>query len=116
MADAAEEFSALYRRHAADVLRFALSLCGDVNEAEDITSETFVRAWTSSTPIVATTMRAYLFTIARNLHRRRWKHGKRFVAISDDVADTAAAPSTRVEQRDALAAVQLRVATLPDPD
>jgi DNA-directed RNA polymerase specialized sigma24 family protein len=35
----------LYSRYAADVRRFALYLCGDEALADDITSETFLRAW-----------------------------------------------------------------------
>jgi DNA-directed RNA polymerase specialized sigma24 family protein len=38
------EFEALYGRYAADVFRFALFLSGNRADAEDITSETFVRA------------------------------------------------------------------------
>ena len=38
-------FKDLYEDYAADVYRFSLWLAGDSFEAEDITSETFVRAW-----------------------------------------------------------------------
>ncbi|MCA9927507.1 MAG: hypothetical protein KC419_03475, partial [Anaerolineales bacterium] len=44
-------FQALYESYAADVYRFALWLAGDRLEAEDITSETFIRAWTHRSPI-----------------------------------------------------------------
>ena len=37
----------LYSRYAADVRRFALYLTGDGALADDITSETFLRAWNS---------------------------------------------------------------------
>lgn len=35
------DFHGLYTRHAGDVYRFALFLCGDAAEAEEITAETF---------------------------------------------------------------------------
>jgi len=38
-------FGELYRQYAPDVFRFALYLSGERAEAEDITAETFVRAW-----------------------------------------------------------------------
>ena len=62
------EFGQLYERYAADVLRFALYLTGSRSEAEDITSETFVRAWTRPTRSASARVKAYLFMIARNLH------------------------------------------------
>ena len=45
------DFTVIYRTYARDVLRFALYLCGDRAEAEDIVSDTFVAAWTTPTTI-----------------------------------------------------------------
>ena len=39
-------FHSLYEAHASDVFRFARYLTGDADAAADITSETFLRAWT----------------------------------------------------------------------
>jgi len=38
-------FQGLYESYAPEVYRFAFWLAGNSPEAEDITSETFVRAW-----------------------------------------------------------------------
>ena len=50
------DFGELYKKYAPDVYRFALYLSGEKSEAEDITSETFVRAWTSPEAIRAATI------------------------------------------------------------
>ena len=44
-------FQDLYESYASDVYRFAYWLTGDRPEAEDITSETFIRAWVNRTTI-----------------------------------------------------------------
>jgi Sigma-70 region 2 len=62
-------FHELYSRYAEDVYRFALWLTGNPDDAKDITSETFVRAWTAPEEPRMETVKAYLFTIARNLVR-----------------------------------------------
>ena len=62
-------FHDLYEQHWRDVYRFALFLSGNPVHAEDLTSETFVRAWTARGSIREATVRAYLLTITRNLHR-----------------------------------------------
>lgn len=71
-------FHHLYEDHAADIHRFALWLTGNPQTAEDITAETFLRAFTAPTPVRPTTARAYLLAIARNLatdeHRRTRRH------------------------------------------
>jgi DNA-directed RNA polymerase specialized sigma24 family protein len=54
----------LYERYALLVRRFALFLCGESALADDITCETFVRAWAAPGPIREETVKAYLFTIA----------------------------------------------------
>lgn len=93
--------SALYRQYAPDVFRFALHLCRDRHQAEDLVSETFVRAWTSPEPIRSATVKAYLFTIARNLWLQGLRRSRRHVELQDslpdpgpDPADLAAASST----------------------
>ena len=54
------DFQYLYETYATDVYRFAYWLCGDAVDAEDITSETFLRAWTHRATIRTETMKAYL--------------------------------------------------------
>src|SRR5258708_11890336 len=62
-------FSELYGRYAQDVHRFALYLCGNQSLAEDLTSETFMRAFCGPTDLRMGTVKAYLFAITRNLYR-----------------------------------------------
>ncbi len=75
-------FSELYRRYSKDVFRFALYLSGDPAKAEDITSETFVRVWTAPEPIRMKTVKAYLFTIARNLYLQSLRKDSRSAELN----------------------------------
>ena len=61
-------FRDLCESYATDVYRFILWLTGDSLEAEDITSETFIRAWIHNSKIRTETLKAYLFTISRNVY------------------------------------------------
>jgi RNA polymerase sigma factor (sigma-70 family) len=63
------DFTEVYRRHGQDVYRFAVYLAGDVHVAEDVTAETFARAWAGRGRIRASSVKAYLIAIARNLCR-----------------------------------------------
>ena len=85
-------FHELYQTYAEDVYRFAYWLCGDAQDAEDITSETFVRALTASGEIRAETVKGYLLTIARNLAYKRSQREKRFVPLTADLVERPAAP------------------------
>ena len=76
-------FQDVYADYAAEVYRFAFWLAGESAEAEDITSETFVRAWVKRSAIRTETLKAYLFTIARNTFLERRRKAKRRVALDD---------------------------------
>lgn len=106
----------LYRNHAPDVFRFALYLSGNRGDAEDITSETFVRAWASAEPIRSATVKAYLFTIARRLFLQSLRGKSRHVALTDELRDpgapTPASAEVDSELRRTLAALQ----ALPEVD
>ncbi len=110
------EFETLYRRHAPDVYRFALYLCGERAEAEDITSETFVRAWTARDRLRLSTVKAYLFTIARNLHRQGWRVRARQAPLDASWADGAPGPAAQAEGRAELDTVMAALQTLPEVD
>ena len=109
-------FGDLYSRHAADVFRFALYLSGNHAEAEDITSETFVRAWTAPAPIRMATVKGYLFTIARNLFLQGRRKTSRQVELSDELKDPGAGPYVRAEQDSELALVLSALQRLPEVD
>jgi RNA polymerase sigma factor (sigma-70 family) len=76
-------FHELYSRYAADVYRFAHWLTGNADDAQDITSETFVRAWTAPEEPRMETVKAYLFAIARNLHRKQWRRQSRLEPMDE---------------------------------
>jgi RNA polymerase sigma-70 factor (ECF subfamily) len=110
------DFDGLYRRYAPDVFRFALYLSGNRSDAEDITSETFVRAWTSSGTIRAATVKAYLFTIARHLHLKGLRRTSRLVTIPETLPDPGAGPHARAERDSELAAALRALQRLPEID
>jgi len=116
------DFDALYQRCARDVFRFALFLSGRPEEADDITAETFVRAWASREPIRVGTVKAYLLMIARNLHRERFRKNARHVFMEDVTVpdhiliDPARGPEEDITTRRELARVVRAMQQLPEAD
>jgi RNA polymerase sigma-70 factor (ECF subfamily) len=106
----------LYRRYAPDVYRFSFWLSGDEAEAEDLTAETFVRAWAGPNAIRAETAKAYLLAIARNLHRQRARRAGRTVELDPEMADSAPRPDEAAESRHELDRVRRRLLALPEID
>lgn len=113
------EFTEIYREHAGDVHRFVLYLSGDRALADDLTSETFVRLWTARERVDLATVRAYLFTIARNLFlqgRRGPRREAVVAALAETSADARPGPAERAEARDELRATLTALQALPEID
>jgi len=110
------DFRDLYESYAADIYRFAFWLTGDRSEAEDITSDTFVRAWARSDRIRTETLKAYLFAIARNINLERHRKRKHEVILEDVHFDLAPGPDRLVESKLELRRVQNVLKTLPEID
>jgi RNA polymerase sigma-70 factor, ECF subfamily len=111
-----DDFSTLYRKYAPDVFRFALYLSGDRSQAEDITSETFVRVWTSAQKVELSTVKGYLFTIARNLFLHGVRSKARHVELDPKLTDSLAGPHVQAEQKEELRAVLAGLQELPEID
>lgn len=110
------DFSTLYKKYAPDVFRFALYLSGDRSQAEDITSETFVRVWTSPEPIELATVKGYLFTIARNLFLHGLRKQSRHVQLDGELLDPQASPHVQAEQKEEFRALLAGLQELPEID
>ena len=110
------DFHSLYERYAPAVRRFALFLSGDAAAADDITSETFVRAWTSFGKSREQTVKAYLFTIARNLYRDMLRRDRRLSTLDESMPDPRPDVSSRVERSSELATVFAAIRELPEID
>jgi RNA polymerase sigma-70 factor (ECF subfamily) len=109
-------FRALYERYSPHVHRFALFLCADPALADDITSETFVRAWTSFESIRQETVKAYLFTIARHLYSDSQRRSHRLSVLDGDIPDESVSPQKKAEDQSELDAVLTAMQALTEHD
>nr|WP_052309161.1 sigma-70 family RNA polymerase sigma factor [Saccharomonospora cyanea] len=89
-------FATLYDRHVDGVFRYVLLRVGDRHLAEDVTSETFLRALRRITSISyqGRDVGAWFTTIARNLVFDHVKSSRfRLEIVTDEVAEPGAGPS-----------------------
>jgi RNA polymerase sigma-70 factor (ECF subfamily) len=106
----------LYGRYAGDVRRFALYLCGDRVMADEITSDTFVRAWMAAGRIRQPTVKSYLFTIARNAYTDLLRRAARHRQLDETMPDTRISAQTQMEQSAEVRAVLAALQQLPEID
>lgn len=111
------DFSEIYERYARDVHHFALYLSGNHALAEDLTTETFVRAFCGPADVRVDTVKAYLFAIARNLYRDNVERLSKQIPMGEapERADGAPLQDRAMEDRQTLSAVLKAIQKLPDP-
>jgi RNA polymerase sigma-70 factor, ECF subfamily len=93
--------------HVPHVYRLALRLTGDRHRAEDLTQETFLRAWRGRQQLKDNRAeRVWLFRIAANLWRDELRHsrtrGGTMSPLPDDACGTEATPDHAAETRESL--------------
>jgi len=131
MASATADFERIYRRHARDVYRFALSVVRNPLEAEDVTQTTFMNAYRAlARGDRPERPRSWLFAIAHNAIRSRDRRLRRPPEVPLEVAEYRLAESPDESppvddllralgdlpesQRDALAMRELQGQTYPE--
>jgi RNA polymerase sigma-70 factor (ECF subfamily) len=108
------DLEALYRQHALAVFRFALGLCRNRTEAEDIVSETFARVVTRAHKIESTTARAYLLAVARNVFLDSKRRSARDARLHREMEHEPPNPTSEPEDRDRLANALKALGALPE--
>ena len=69
-----DDFEGAYRRHFAAVFRFAVSVTGRRDVAEDLTAEAFLELHRHAGAIRLDELPAWLFVVVRNRARDLWRH------------------------------------------
>ena len=88
---------------------FAISLCGNVDRADDLVQETLLRAWANLNSFEpGTNMSAWLFTILRNLFRSEYRKRRR--EVPDGEGTYAETLKTQPEQTSRVEFEEFRVA------
>jgi len=109
-------FEDLYVAYSPEVYRFANWLSGNSNDAEDITAETFARAWMNFNNIRTETLKAYLFTIARNFYLETLRKRRDYLELDEAYPDVGPRPEKMIETQSELDQIRTTLLTLPEID
>lgn len=104
------DLSALLERYERPLVRYALSIMGDLESARDVAQETFIRYAREQRPELDENPRhleAWLFTVCRNRALDYHRKHSRIVPmpIADDRIDEEPTPAAALESRDTAASL-----------
>jgi RNA polymerase sigma-70 factor, ECF subfamily len=106
----------LYEAYSSDIYRFAYWLCGNSEDAEDITSETFTRAWFNYDSTKMETMKAYLMKIARNIYLEILRKNRKHTELEEHFPDQQNNIETKLQIQSDLKSIQKFLQTINEDD
>lgn len=110
-----ETFESIYRAYFTDVYRYCLKLCGNADEAEELTGETFFKAMQKLDSYRGECeLRVWLCSIAKNRYLSEQRKRKT-EPLSDTLESPADSPETIAIQTDESERVSEAVHRLDEP-
>ncbi len=109
-------FHQIYKKYVDDTMRFAYWLSGDKDDAKDLTSEAFIRLWTTSSKIEVTTVKMYLIAIVRNLYLQQFQKSKKKTSLKLNMSDPKERIDKLTESKSELQHILEYLQTLPEID
>jgi RNA polymerase sigma-70 factor (ECF subfamily) len=106
----------LYETYSKDIYRFAYWLCGNSADAEDITSETFIRAWFNYDSTKMETLKAYLMKIARNIYLEMLRKDQDHAPLEDHLPDRQTNMEAKIQLQNELKSISKFLQTLNEDD
>ena len=93
-----DTFEDLYRRHVQAVFRFARSLVGSRETAEDLTSEAFLALHRNLASIDQSQLPGWLITVVRNRARDHWRRSTVEQRYVQQASETPAVEPPQLER------------------
>ncbi|WP_299551755.1 RNA polymerase sigma-70 factor [Seonamhaeicola sp.] len=69
-------FEKVFKDYSKMIRNFIYSKCGNLDLAEDLTQDAFVKLWNNCSKVSLETVKGYLFTLAKNSFLNEVKHQK----------------------------------------
>jgi RNA polymerase sigma-70 factor (ECF subfamily) len=106
----------LYETYSKDIYRFAYWLSGNPSDAEDITSDTFIRAWFNYDSTKMETLKAYLMKIARNIYLEMLRKDHDHAPLEDHLPDRQTNMESKIQLQNELKSISSFLQTLNEDD
>ena len=109
-------FEAIYNAYAKDIRRFLFYKTQDIDKAEDILQEVFVKLWENCNKVDYDKVKSYIYSIANNMFLNEVKHQK--VAHNynkyNKRESTNESPEFIMLEKEFMEKLELTIANLPE--
>lgn len=109
-------FEEVFNEHSETVRNFIFYKCGDLNQAEDLTQEAFVRLWKNCAKVAYQKSKSFLFTVINNLFYNEVAHKKVVLKYEQNFSsrENNQDPSFLLEEKEFMQKLQSAIADLTE--
>ena len=111
-----QQYASLYSQHVGGVRNFLYYKCGDLDQAEDLAQEAFIRLWQHCAKVAMDTAKGFLFTTANRLFLNLVSHQKVVLRFEKENAANSQVPSPafEMEEQEFKERLEAAISDLPD--
>ncbi|MGK0390301.1 MAG: RNA polymerase sigma-70 factor (family 1) [Maribacter sp.] len=111
-----EVFEKVFMEHSEGLRNFMYYKCGNLNQAEDLVQESFVKLWSNCAKVAIGKAKSYVFTIANNLFLNEVKHQKVVLKFQQQQNESSSkeTPEFLLEEQEFKQQLEKAIADLPE--
>jgi RNA polymerase sigma-70 factor (family 1) len=109
-------FDFVFFSHAKDLRNYLYYKFGDLETAEDIVQESFIKLWVNCAKVAFQKSKSYLFTIATNLFIDKKRHEKVVIQFKNKIQNHIEheSPDFILQEKEFMLKIQSTIGNLPD--
>jgi len=110
-------FSILFDRHSEVIRNFVYYKCGNMQQAEDITQDAFVKLWKNCKKVVFEKAKSFVMKVAQNAFYNEMDHKKvvlKYNQQASPIKIDGQSPEFLIEEKEFLVKLQRSISELPD--
>jgi len=109
-------YKLLFDTHSKTLFNFIYYKCGDIDQAEDLVQEAFIKLWDNCSNVIFNKAKSFLFTVARNLFLNQVAHKKIVLQHKSTLSPdrTYETPEFLMEEQEFLIKLKKVIADLPE--
>ena len=109
-------FNRLFDLNSESLRNYLYYQCGDLQQAEDLVQEAFIKLWNNCKKVLFEKARGFLFAVAKNAFYNQVEHQKVVLKYAKQTQKTAETetPEFKLEEKEFMARLQHAIAELPE--
>uniref|UniRef100_UPI0040487D6A RNA polymerase sigma-70 factor n=1 Tax=Roseivirga sp. TaxID=1964215 RepID=UPI0040487D6A len=110
------EFKQIFDLYYHPIKNFLYYKCGDIDQAEDLTQDVFMKLWDKREEINIETVKSYLYTIASNMLLNKIRHDKVVMNFADKNRDhfNEQSPQYALEEKEFKKQLEDTIGAMPE--